>query len=149
MTSVSGIVDDEGGACFRPAWEDGERAYFRGEREHTDGTRRSVLAVLANDDPPTPASLHRLRHEFGLRDELDSTWAVRPIELVRDQGRTILVLEDPGGEPIDRLLDRPMELLQFLALAAAIAAACTHAASSTRTSSPRTFCGTARLARSG
>ena len=123
MTSVSGIGANEGGACFHPAWEDGERAYFRGEREHTDGTRRPVLAVLANDDPPPPAVLDRFGHEFGLRDELDGAWAVCPIELVRDQGRIMLVLEDPGGEPIDRLLGRPMELRQFLRLAAAIAAA--------------------------
>jgi len=122
MTSVLGIAP-EGDARLQPAWEDGERAYFRGEREHTDGTRRPILAVLTHDDPPTPAILHRFTHEFGLRDELDGAWAARPIELVRDQGRPILVLEDPGGEPLDRLLGRPMELRDFLPLAAAIAAA--------------------------
>jgi len=122
MTSIPGIAaEDE--ARLQPAWEDGGRAYFRGERECADGTRRPVLAVRANDDSPTPDSLHRLRHEFALRNELDGAWAVRPIELLRDQGRTILVLEDPGGEPLDRLLGRPMELRQFLPLAAAIAAA--------------------------
>ena len=122
MTSISGIAAN-GDSRLQPAWEDGEHAYFRGDREYPDGTRRPVLAVVAHDGPPTAASLHRFRHEFGLRDELDATWAVRPLELMRDQGRTILVLQDPGGEPLDRLLDRPMDLARFLPLAAAIAAA--------------------------
>jgi hypothetical protein len=122
MTSIPNITAD-GDALLQPAWEDGERAFFRATREYTDGIHRPVLAVLANDGAPAPASLDRFRHEFGLRDELDGAWAVRPIELVRDQGRTMLVLEDPGGEPLDRLLGRPMELRHFLPLAVAIAAA--------------------------
>ena len=44
-------------------------------------------------------------------------WAVRPLELVREHGRTMLVLEDPGGEPLDRLLGRPMEIGRFLRIA--------------------------------
>ncbi len=40
---------------------------------------------------------------------------VRPLELERERGRTMLVLEDPGGEPLHRLrLRLPMELGQFL-----------------------------------
>ncbi|HUB11241.1 MAG TPA: serine/threonine-protein kinase PknK, partial [Acetobacteraceae bacterium] len=122
MTLIPDITA-EGDALLQPAWRDGERSYFRGTRVDSDGVRRPVLAVVANDIPPPPASLLRFSHEFGLRDELDGAWAVRPIELLRDQGRTILVLEDPGGEPLDRLLGGPMELRHFLPLAAAIAAA--------------------------
>ena len=48
---------------------------------------------------------------------------MRPLELVRDRGRTMLVLEDPGGEPLDRLLGAPLEVGRFLRLAIAIAAA--------------------------
>ena len=35
----------------------------------------------------------------------------------------MLVLTDPGGEPLDRLLGRPMELTQFLRLAVGVSAA--------------------------
>jgi len=35
--------------------------------------------------------------------DLEST-PVRPLALVREHGRTVLLLEDPGGEPLDRLL---------------------------------------------
>ncbi|WP_423964663.1 ATP-binding protein, partial [Bradyrhizobium sp.] len=72
---------------------------------------------------PLPATLDRLAHEFGLKNELDRAWAVRPIELVRESGRTMLVLDDPGGEPLEHLLDGPMETGRFLRLAIGIAAA--------------------------
>ena len=58
----------------------------------------------------------RLAHEYGLKDELDVAWAVRPLELVRERGRTILVLEDPGSEPLGRLLGAPLEPGRFLRL---------------------------------
>ena len=32
-----------------------------------------------------------------------------PLALARHEGRTILVLADPGGEPLDRILDRERE----------------------------------------
>jgi len=35
----------------------------------------------------------------------------------------VLVLEDPGGEPLERLVGRPMELRQFLRLAIGLSAA--------------------------
>jgi hypothetical protein len=35
----------------------------------------------------------------------------------------MLILEDPGGEPLDRLLGQPMELSQFLRFAVGLAAA--------------------------
>ena len=41
-----------------------------------------------------------------MKDELDGAWAARPLEL-GDEGRTMLVLEDPGGEPLERLLGAP------------------------------------------
>ena len=42
---------------------------------------------------------------------------------MREHGRTMLVLEDPGGEPLGRLLGAPMELERFLRLALGIATA--------------------------
>src|SRR5262249_12488237 len=65
----------------------------------------------------------RLTHEYELRHEFDGTWAARPLDLVRDTGRTMLVLEDTGGEPLDRLLGALMEVGGFLRLAIGIAAA--------------------------
>jgi serine/threonine protein kinase len=104
-------------------WEDGERVFRCGWRLDDNGKRRAVLIVLPAADHPSLSSLDRLAHEYELKDELDGAWAVHPLELVRDGGRTMLVLEDPGGEPLDRLLGGPMEVGSFLRLAIGIAKA--------------------------
>ena len=72
---------------------------------------------------PREKSLKRLEHEHDLKAELNPDWAVRPLDLSRHDGRMALVLEDPGGEPLDQLLGRPMDVTEFLRLAIAIAAA--------------------------
>ena len=99
--------------------------FCRGER-NADGYRAPVLAVLPAAEHPTPATLDRLAREYGLKDELDGPWAVRPLELVHERGRIMLVLEDTGGEPLNRLLGVPMEVRSFLRLAIAVAAALTQ-----------------------
>ena len=43
--------------------------------------------------------------------------------LSEQRGRTALVLEDPGGETLDRFLSGPMEITQFLRLAFGLATA--------------------------
>ena len=101
-------------------WEDGERSFRRGWRVDDEGKRRAVLLVAPAAEHPSRASLDRLAREYELKDELDRAWAVRPLDLVRDAGRTMLVLEDEGGEPIDRLLGVPIETGRFLGLAIAI-----------------------------
>src|SRR5229473_4991295 len=106
-------------------WEDGERVFCRGER-YADGDRAAVLAVLPAAEHPAPATLDRLAREYGLKDELDGTWAVRPLELVRERGRTMLVLEDTGSEPLHRLLGPPMEVRSLLRLAIEVATALTQ-----------------------
>src|SRR5205814_9935680 len=62
-------------------------------------------------------------HEYGLKHYLEAAWAARPLELIRERDRTMLVLEDLGGEPLDQYLGEPMEVLRFLQLAISIAAA--------------------------
>jgi predicted ATPase len=42
---------------------------------------------------------------------------VRPVALTHDNGRMTLVLEDPGGAPVDRLLGLPLEVSHFLGIA--------------------------------
>jgi PAS domain S-box-containing protein len=104
-------------------WEDGERVLCRGWRDEGDGDRTAVLAVLSASEYPTPGFVDRLAHEYGLKDELDGRSAVRPLALVREHGRTMLLLEDPGGEPLDRLVGRPMEIGTFLRFATGLSAA--------------------------
>jgi len=103
-------------------WEDGERVFCSAEC-HANAEHRRVLVVLPAVENPAPATVERLSHEYGLKGELDPAWAVRPLRLVRDSERTMLVLEDPGGRPLDRHLGRPMAVAQFLRLAINISAA--------------------------
>src|ERR1700730_1076125 len=112
-----------GDSSLQVLCEDGERVLCRGWRDDGDGERSAVLAVLSASEHPTPGFVDRLTHEYGLREELDGRSAARPLALVREHGRTVLLLEDPGGEPLDRLLGRPMEIGRFLRFAAGISAA--------------------------
>src|SRR5271154_4832854 len=121
MNSFRVATDENGG--LRVMWEDGERVFCRGWRQGVREEERAVLIVAPAGERPSPAGLDRLAHEYELKDELHGAWAARPSELVREGGRTMLVLEDCGGEPLARLLGAPMEVGGFLRLAIGIAAA--------------------------
>ncbi|WP_354037154.1 AAA family ATPase [Bradyrhizobium sp. S3.2.6] len=103
---------------IQPLWEDGDRAFCRACRRQTHGSSAVVLIVRPTAEHP--ATLDRLAHECELREELDEAWAVRPLELIREAGRTMLVLEDPCGEPLLNLLGIRMEPKPFLRLAVGI-----------------------------
>jgi PAS domain S-box-containing protein len=72
----------------------------------------------------SPGSTKRLEHEYALRGELGAAWAARPIALSRHDDRLTLVRENPGGEPLDRVLGgAPLPVTQFLRIAVPLAAA--------------------------
>jgi PAS domain S-box-containing protein len=119
----SSLFRARGHGNLQVLWEDGERIFCRAAGYAGNGGRPTVLAVFPTGEHPTPAALNRLAHEYGLKDELDGAWAVRPLELVSERGRTMLMLEDPGGEPLERLLGAPFEMDHFLRLAIDIAMA--------------------------
>ena len=104
-------------------WRDGDRVFRRGWRLGDDGERSAVLVVTPATEHPSPSILDRLAHEYELRDALDAAWAARPLALSREGGRTSLLLEDPGGEPLGGLIGAPMDTGRFLRLAIGIAAA--------------------------
>ena len=93
------------------------------ERGQGDGDLSAILVVAPLSEHPVPGILERLEHEYALRNELDSDWAARPLTLAHREGRTMLILEDPGGEPLNRLLGQPMDLTRFLRCAVGLAAA--------------------------
>ncbi|MBV8443851.1 MAG: serine/threonine-protein kinase PknK, partial [Hyphomicrobiales bacterium] len=115
--AIAGISDLEA------VWKDGQRGVWRGRRPGEDGAQIPVLAVAPATERPSPAVLYSLSHEYDLRDELEAAWAARPIELLRRDDGAVLVLEDPGGESLERLIGEPMKPEQFLRLAAGIAGA--------------------------
>ena len=121
--NASSRLGANGDNNFRVLWEDGDRVFGRFWRLGADGKRHAALAVRPAAVHPAPATLDRLAHEYALRDELDGAWAARPLELVQEGGRTMLVLEAPASQPLERRLGAPMAMTEFLRLAIAIAGA--------------------------
>jgi PAS domain S-box-containing protein len=103
---------------LRVAWEDDERVFYRNQRNRAD--EPAVLAVLPRSEHPTPLVLERFAHEYALKDQLSSAWAARPLQLLREHGHVMLVLEDPGGRPLEELLGAPIAIGRFLPLAISI-----------------------------
>src|SRR5258707_10028987 len=99
----------------------GERCDFTLYRGRQADNQSPVLVVALAPEQPSPQGLRRIEHEYSLSDELETAWAARPIALTRHQGRMMLVLTDPGGEPLDRILaqtnGQPLELTRFLRVA--------------------------------
>jgi serine/threonine protein kinase len=79
--------------------------------------------LLVSAEEPSLGSVERLEHEYGLKAELDADWAARPVALTQYNNRLTLVLEDPGGAPLDRLLGRPLDVSHFLRIAIPLAGA--------------------------
>src|ERR1700689_1718532 len=92
-------------------------AEFTLYRARQRGNPMPLLAVAPTAEQPSPQSLRRLEHEYSLAAELEPAWAAKPIALTRHEGRTILVLAHPGGEPLDRAFEQPLDLGRFLNLA--------------------------------
>src|SRR5262245_895400 len=103
---------------------DGEFILYRGQhRSRIDAVLHPVLVLAPVSERPALASLRRMEHEYAFQAELDPGWAVRPLALASHEGRMMLVLTDPGGEPLDRRLGQPMALPQFLRLAVGLSVA--------------------------
>src|ERR1700674_2224608 len=103
MNELSGYV-------FSPLRE-GDIALHRGS-----GSGLAPILLVATDES-SRGWVERLEHEYALKSELDADWAARPVALTHENGRITLVLEDPGGTPLDRLLGRPLDVAHFLRIA--------------------------------
>ena len=113
---------------LEPLREGGDFSLYRGTE---CGSQMPILVVAVAAEQPSPQNLRRLQHEYSLAAELDAAWAVRPLALTRHQGRAVLILKDPGGEPLDRVIEqhkgRPIDLTRFLRIAIGLAAALSRA----------------------
>ena len=86
-----------------------------------------VLVVMPIQEHPPRSILRQLEHEFALRDQLDPSWAAHPLELSYEGGRMLLVLADPGGRTLDRIIGTPLPIDAFLRLAIPLTASIGHA----------------------
>jgi serine/threonine protein kinase len=121
-------MTDPSGYVLEPLREGPDFILYRGRQP---GNPSPVLVVALAADRPSPQGLRRLEHEYSLAAELDPAWAAIPLALTRHEGRTILILKDPGGEPLDLVLERdlvgnhwqPLELTRDLRIAIGLAKA--------------------------
>jgi serine/threonine protein kinase len=102
--------------AFAPLRE-GDIALYRGSGKGL------APILLAAAEEGSRGCVERLEYEYALKSELDADWAARPVALTHHNGRMTLVLEDPGGAPLDRLLGRPLEVSHFLRIAIPLAGA--------------------------
>jgi hypothetical protein len=84
----------------------------------SDSTRRRTS--VAPESPPAQAGILARRR-------IRSAWAAKPLALTSNEGRITFILTDPGGEPLDRVLERhqeqPLHLTRFLRIAVGLAVA--------------------------
>src|SRR5580658_3758763 len=113
---------------LEPLREGADFTLYRGRER---GNQIPILALAVAAERPSPQSLRRLEHEYSLATELDPTWAAQPLALTRHRGRAVLILKDPGGEPLDEVIEQhkghPIELARFLRIAISLAAALNQA----------------------
>jgi PAS domain S-box-containing protein len=102
---------DLSGYSFERVSEDGEFIILRGGLK---GNPLSVLLMAPASDHPSPASIEQMNQAYALRNELDRAWAARPLDLAVYRGLQALVLEDPGGDSLERLIGGPLNTQQFL-----------------------------------
>src|SRR5262245_1772163 len=107
---------------LEPLRIDEEFVLYRAEHRSERGLP-SVLVLAPISEHPSPATLRKIQHEYSLRHELDSAWAVRPLALSDQRGQAMLALEDPGGDTLEKSLSGPMETAQFLRVAIGLATA--------------------------
>src|ERR1700755_2900848 len=109
------------GCVLVPLRESAEFTLYRG-RKHDDP---SPVLAIALFEQPSPQSIRRLMREYSLGAELAPAWAAKPLAITRHEGWTILLLKDPGGQPLDRILERdqgqPLDLARFLSTAIGLA----------------------------
>jgi predicted ATPase/signal transduction histidine kinase len=117
-------MTEESEYLLEPLRQAADFTLYRG-RVRDDQT--PILAVTVAAEQPSLQNLRRLEREYSLATELDAAWAAQPLALTRHRGRAVLILKDPGGEPLDRIIEQhqgqPIDLVRFLRIAIGLAAA--------------------------
>jgi serine/threonine protein kinase len=112
-------VRELSGYAFSPLRE-GDIALCRGS-----GTGLAPILLAATEETSV-GCVERLEHEYALKAELDADWAALPVALTHHNNCRTLVLEDPGGAPLERLLGRSLDVPHFLGIAIPLARALRH-----------------------
>ena len=116
-------------AWFSADWEqhlqilrdDGERVFCRVASPGADGEQYAFIPSASSVERSISSGVNRLAHEFGLKDHLNDSWALRPLDFLRERGRAVLLVGYRGGEWLEQHVGLPMEFGRFLRLAISLA----------------------------
>ncbi|WP_224031113.1 trifunctional serine/threonine-protein kinase/ATP-binding protein/sensor histidine kinase [Paraburkholderia caribensis] len=115
---------EDSGYTLEPVREDADFTLYRGRER---GSLTPILILAAVVGKLLPQSLRRIEHEWSLATELDPEWAARPVALTHHQGGPALILRDPGGEPLDWIMQQqrggPLDLSRCLRIAVGLTTA--------------------------
>ena len=103
---------------FEVLWDDGEFILSR-INNHYD--RSPGLLVRPAAAYATAVSRARLKHAYALRDELEDSWAARPMELIDRSDELALFVQDPGGQLLATLIRKAWEVRPFVRVAIGLA----------------------------
>jgi len=120
MTPPPPYTAEAGQAGTRAVREHGGLLFYRLDAESGSYGFKSASSATERS---SSQSVQRLIHEFGLKAHLDASWALKPTELIREDGDIAMLVDWPEGEWLDRLVGSPMETGCFLRIAVALAGA--------------------------
>ncbi len=86
-------------------------------RARRQGQTATVIIKALRSEYSTPAEVARFKHEFDLIRGLDIDGIVRVLDVIDDEGRVALVLEDFGGVNLKEILKGGFTIERFLELA--------------------------------
>lgn len=112
---------DAASSIVETIYEDRSTSVLRLARR--GGARRSVVVKVRDPRRCHPRDLAHLKHELELGPTIATPRVVKALGLETYEGMPALVLEDFGGQPLERLVGRPMSVGAFLELALRITSA--------------------------
>ena len=109
------------GYKLEPLHEGESLVLYRGHPR--DGASNKLLVLKASSSAPSPSDNQRIETEFGLAALLDTAWSARPLKLLEERGKKVLLLEDHGGNPLGSIIGQKLDLTTALSIAASVASA--------------------------
>ena len=95
-------------------YEGTDSLVYRGQRK---SDKKPVVLKLLNKTYPTPIELARFNHEYRISASLNLEGAIRAYGLEKSGNSLVMVLEDFGGESLDRIIaSDPLTLTDFFPL---------------------------------
>jgi predicted ATPase/serine phosphatase RsbU (regulator of sigma subunit) len=105
-------------------YENLKTVVYRGERRHDS---QPVIIKILNTAYPTPAELAKFKHQYEISKNLPLEGIIKPLGLEKYQNSLALILEDMGGQSLDRYIsDNRLNLSEFLHLAIQLADSLAH-----------------------